>query len=780
MKILKHQFLWFSAALLALALPAASEPRPDLADNEEIIIDEEIYTEESETPAEQGARPVMASAPGMVRTGTRSVRAGAAPVAGAMTQQQGRGVVSRQPGNLQPAFNSGRVVSGRSAVNTGQVNANTAQRSATTSRPTANAATPRSGEIHSRTTGRTGAVQTAPAADSARTISARTPGTTASGVNTARASVITSVNKASPAAARRSNNTARNATADVVDPSVEKYSKMRQEVENLKTEMNINNDKAEVYAQVYDNCEARFFGCMDDICERVSDEMGRCACSPNADTYKENAEALKQAKIDLQDTVQNIQYLGLTAEEVNSLFTITEAEGALEANQFGGGDQSELKKMIMGIRDNIPDINNLSSTSSGILTSSTGWNLDADFSIMTDMNSFTFGNVKGNQFNDISGMTGGDLYKSAKNVCQTIMNECKKNKVDVDLMQAKYDVEVGKACVDYKGMLEDQTQSLKTLNRNAKYMLERARFSVHQNKNALDLKGCVLEIDKCMQDDFVCGKDYKKCLDPTGQYISVDSKVVPGADLPVGQIRLWGARKSAVNYSELAGLGATSKDIVSVNGAAGSTNYLVNMLTSKVGEIDKLTGNATSGYCAGVMRQCQRFSYDSNAQYNSNNLVIKNYVYMALPKIMSAQDTMISNYRTQCTTDLKQCYQTQLLTFNTGQYYGGQINGSQLTWAHLNSALYACDNIGLSCAFTVFSGADNLGETDSSATAKQCPRYIKCDAEKGTCDNKATFDADGSAQICSRSMMINLIQGLLQCNGTYPKTWEPDNNAVCK
>ncbi|MDR2685397.1 MAG: hypothetical protein LBB23_01335 [Rickettsiales bacterium] len=572
-----------------------------------------------------------------------------------------------------------------------------------------------------------------------------------------------------------------NSTSSSTDPNLAKQAQMRQDLENLKVEIELDNEKTELAAQVHDSCEIQFFGCMDNICAVVSDELGRCACSPNADVYKSNQESLKTALLELQDTVQNIQYIGLTAEEVASLFKQTEAEITLSSQPgwYEGKDGTDLKNMILSKYANIEalKIGETKTQTSGVLTGdSWGFGIDLNLFDADVVSSGLFGTAK-NAFNDISGMTGGDIYKSAKNTCMSILTQCKNRKidsdssfvktqlVDTDVIQARYDVEVGKACFEYKDYLIEQTNSLKTMNRNARMMLERARFQVAQSKNAFDLKGCVNEIDKCMQDDFVCGKNYKRCLDPTSQYISVDSKVVPGADLPAGQYILWGSSKDKVNYSALSGLAESSS-----NPKINKKNPMVAMLLERVGKIGE-SGNATSGYCAEPMKQCQRYSYTADTtdgkKFNEDNDVIKNYLYTALPKIMAEQNAFVANFQTQCTTDLKQCYQQQLNALNINSW-GGQIPGSSLTWSNLSSALYACDSIGQACAYSVFSGEDNIrfGVDAPDDANAPCARSVKLN-EEGT--PTYTFATSKSALTCSKGMAMTLVRGLVQCSdNNYP------------
>ena len=75
-----------------------------------------------------------------------------------------------------------------------------------------------------------------------------------------------------------------------------------------------------------DFCKAQYTACMDNFCNVLDDNQGRCSCSANLSNYAETEAALKEATERLQDVAQQIQYIGLTADQVESLFTETAAE----------------------------------------------------------------------------------------------------------------------------------------------------------------------------------------------------------------------------------------------------------------------------------------------------------------------------------------------------------------------------------------------------------------------------------------------------------------------
>lgn len=741
MKLPNRRFLLTSVAVLALALPASSEPLFWYTDAEEYY--EEPVEEYAEEPIEQ-IQPVQVMKPVIGASASNAAKSGragiAAPVATTMAQRANTARSRQQV--FSPSTPGGRNVSSRAATTSrSAVPMQTQQRArTTTSRSAVRTPTSARGQTQSRSVN--------PRATIGRATQQLSTFKPAVPAEAPTAPTTTSARAVAPQAAT-SNASAGNrntATARKIDNALDAKS----DIELLQQELDIATETAALNAQIFDTCQTQYFGCMDDICTSVNDELGRCACSPKtADIYKETQDALKEANLALQDSVRNIQYLGLSQDEVISLFEQTEAELALTQYKMGDADKSELRKMITDIGANLPDYTieppaNLSMLGGAFLNVE---GLDLNLTL-------GFGGTK-QSFSDISNMSSQNLYNASKEKCQTILTDCQKKKVDIELLQSKYDIEIGKSCVVFRDSLEEQVNNMKNMNRNAQILLERARFQVAQSKNSLDLKGCVTELDKCMIDDYVCGKDYSKCIDVTGRWVSVNGDVVAGADLVLMQHYLWNGPKNSVDFSVLAGM-SKAED--------GTTNPrqsvpVVSMLTDRIGKVGS-DGYVTEGYCAGVMKQCQRYSYNSDGKtYNENNDVVKNYLYQALPKIMAAQDTFIAEYQTQCVSDLKSCYQTQLAAMTGGYYSYGGSTSAAVSVNMLNTLLASCDSIGLSCAYAVFSGSDNVflqtDTTYAASAAAACKRQFNANYDE--------YSNAPNANNCIRNVSTIPLRGLITC-----------------
>lgn len=448
-------------------------------------------------------------------------------------------------------------------------------------------------------------------------------------------------------------------------------------------------------AQLTDYCKSQYVACMDNFCNVLDDNQGRCSCSANLDNYAETEAALKQATEALQDVALQIQYIGLSADEVETLFTQTEAELQMQTTT----DSSQLKKDLDAIKTLIVDVKN------GDTTNSTGLSFDLsgllDFTIDStgfDLTSF-FGGLMGNS-NSISNQRGADLFKTASSRCKAaVLNTCAAQGVDTALITNSYDLEIDKACIAYERSLTDANDQMSSTVRNAKSVLQRARLMVAQQKNQYDLRGCVNALDDCMQDDFVCGDDYENCLDPTGKYI-VNGEVVvgslpgePGAVQEEEQYKIKkGALYSVWEYGEANTSGDkcnawvpetpttdTDEEGTSTNGVCkgtlsdyvdstlwssttsmsskiNSTN-MSDFLQNKIGYHDDNEGR-DYGMCMSVLNRCQNLTYEGSGQnkkYIVDNQVVREYLMRTLVQIKSAQDTVLSDYAEQCITDIATC-----------------------------------------------------------------------------------------------------------------------------
>ena len=276
-------------------------------------------------------------------------------------------------------------------------------------------------------------------------------------------------------------------------------------------------------AELTDYCKAQYAACMDNYCNILDDNQGRCSCSKNIKNYEKTEQTLAQATEDFQNVVQQIRYIGLTSDQIEALFTETEAELTMKSTT----DSSRLKNSLDSIKKKIVDVSTPSAASnvtSGLTLDMNGL-LTADFSAGFDLNSFLNMN---NNSTSVSNQRGEQLYKTAANRCKNaVLNSCTTQGIDANVITNAYDLEIDKQCVLYERSLNDANAEMKQNVTNAATILQQARLLLAQNKNSYDLRGCIAAIDSCMQDEYICGADYELCLDPTGKYLA-NGEIVKG------------------------------------------------------------------------------------------------------------------------------------------------------------------------------------------------------------------------------------------------------------
>lgn len=408
--------------------------------------------------------------------------------------------------------------------------------------------------------------------------------------------------------------------------------------------------------ELTDYCKAQYTACMDNFCDVLDDNQGRCSCSKNVKNYEKTENALKAATEELQEVAQKIQYIGLTADEISTLFTETEAENAMR----GVSDSSEIKSSLDKIKSMIVDVKTGSASAIG---DTAGISLDLSnlLSFNIDSTGFDLSALFGTQSqttSSIGNQRGEALYKTAAARCKSaVLTQCTAQGVDAGVIVNSYDVEIDKQCILYERALTDSNTQMSATVRNAKTVLQKARLMVAQQKNQYDLRGCISALDSCMQDDYVCGTDYEYCLDPSGKYIvdgtiSVGSK--PGSPKAYSASGLYATWNGTTNHPWDIGTtaGNLSAYIGDSNGVQKTVdNDMVKYLKYKMGYNEN---GKNYGMCMSVLNKCQNYTYEGNTFKPDSDVVVQ-YFYRVLPRIRVAQDNLLSNYAATCISDVQSC-----------------------------------------------------------------------------------------------------------------------------
>jgi hypothetical protein len=430
---------------------------------------------------------------------------------------------------------------------------------------------------------------------------------------------------------------------------------------------------------------------MDNYCNVLDDNQGRCSCSKNLKNYQKVEEALAAATESFQDTVQKIKYIGLTGDQVTSLFAETEAELEMKSTS----DSSQLKNSLDAIKSKIIDASSTKTSSNN--TSNVSFDLSGllDFDLSSGFDLGSFLNMNNSSSSNVSNQRGEQLYKTAMARCKTtVLNSCTAQGIEANIITNSYDLEIDKQCIAYERNLNDANDEMRNNVRNATTILQQARLMLAQNKNSYDLRGCVAAIDSCMQDEYVCGADYELCLDPTGKYLANGAIVkggTPGVsggsprnNTPItdDNIENWTSNGmyelyATWNYGSSGSLNAWGGgkdenlggyvDEKLTDWASGSnytktaaSNDLATYLLQKIGYIDK--DDKVHGMCASAMKQCQDYAFSSRStsskNYKPDNEVVRQYLLSALTKIKLQQDAIISDYAEDCRSDVSSCLST--------------------------------------------------------------------------------------------------------------------------
>lgn len=438
-------------------------------------------------------------------------------------------------------------------------------------------------------------------------------------------------------------------------------------------------------AQMTDYCKAQYTSCMDNYCNVLDDNQGRCSCSKNIKNYVTVENALKEAGEELQDVAQQIQYIGLSADDIETLFSETEAE--LQMTSMGedsttlATDLDNIKKLLLEPKEIKASASSAVSANNdvlGLLNVNTAMNVD---STLGGLWMFDFGGGKNSESASINNQRGEQLYNTAKKRCTTaVLNSCMEQGVNTDVVSNAYDMEIDKQCVAYERSLKDANDAMNNTVRNAKNVLQRARLLVRQQKNAYDLRGCVTALDSCMQDEFVCGADYENCLDPSGRYIvngavvvgSTPGQLITEAGLEAGYTYDTKTLHATWNYADscnawlpivsntddtcvptlakyIENTLATDENLPSTPGDTMSS-----FLQYKIGYHDNKDGR-NYGMCMSVLNKCQDITYDKGGAYIPNNPVVREYLQRTLTQIKVAQDEILADYAENCIADVSSC-----------------------------------------------------------------------------------------------------------------------------
>ena len=253
----------------------------------------------------------------------------------------------------------------------------------------------------------------------------------------------------------------------------------------------------------YEQCKSAYFTCMDQFCQLKNDDYRRCSCSNRVFDLEEIRDVMQDANDQLTVFTENLDVVGMTAEQATAMKTASEGENALTA------DTSASKQLLQAIMNSIRG---------------------EDASVggkYSDLNSITlsfdtvnaFGTADAGQI--IATYNGQNLYNAVYPQCrEAVRADC----TDAQLQRAitAYLMAVEQDCNTVEAAIENQQKEMKSAVRESSALLDLARVENRQNHNSSDMATCLTNVENAILSEEVCGSGYHKCLD-NGEFIDVST-----------------------------------------------------------------------------------------------------------------------------------------------------------------------------------------------------------------------------------------------------------------
>ncbi|MDW3024552.1 MAG: hypothetical protein R8N50_02585 [Alphaproteobacteria bacterium] len=229
---------------------------------------------------------------------------------------------------------------------------------------------------------------------------------------------------------------------------------------------------------VNEECQQKFYGCMDSFCMLENGTGGRCLCSnknKELDTVLEEIEKLDQQTYQMATYgVERIE-MGEDAEAVIAKANAV-AQSVIE--NADGGVEKKRKTLDLSLWEDVIE--------------------EVEFEDV-------FG---GDTASIIDGKEGDALYSESLNICRAQIPECAS---DMQMLQLMYVQNIKSDCTAYENSLKQQKKSSAQKLVAAERALREAALEQFRTANKYDLGQCTVEFKKCMQSTGGCGDDFSKC-----------------------------------------------------------------------------------------------------------------------------------------------------------------------------------------------------------------------------------------------------------------------------
>lgn len=388
----------------------------------------------------------------------------------------------------------------------------------------------------------------------------------------------------------------------------------------------------------YAKCREAYATCMDQFCANANDTYRRCICSARYDEFRNTENAIDQAlNLLAQFEDNNLNAVGLSAEEVAAMYSATEGEMAIKNDTSAAANMlAEISDLLSG-KSSSTSSSGTSGTSLGLLTV----DFTSDLGDIWGEGSSSSSIFSTSSGVDLASLTGQDLFNEASKQCLELVADSCENNATLTMARSAYSIMITQDCNLYEKNINSQKESLEQTVRTAEKYLREARLEEYQSHNSADVNECIASVRNAIQSDAACGANYSRCLDYTGAYINQST----------------GEAIYSPRLFQLADLitlpGVNASDATDVLGANPEFNSFL---------------DSRRMFAETALDSCRDMA----------DIVWEEFKRQALIEIAQAQDEKIEEVKMSCVSTMAECYDTQtgaLQDFdNTTSQYTGVIS----------------------------------------------------------------------------------------------------------
>ncbi len=380
----------------------------------------------------------------------------------------------------------------------------------------------------------------------------------------------------------------------------------------------------------YTQCTNAYNTCMDQFCGKSNDTYRRCFCSSRLTEFQATESALDEARsLLIQFQNNSLEVIGNSAAEVDAMYNASIGEEAIKNDTSTAQDTlNEISDLLSG------------KTTAGNNSNSLGI-LDLDLSFTSDIGDIFSGGSSGNVFGgastDLIDLSGERLYEEAHKQCADLVQDSCSSAAIASMATSSYGILINQDCNLYEKSIDAKKEAVETTVAEAERILRDARLEEYRSNNSADVNECITAVKEAITGDAVCGTNYIKCLDNTGQYMNATTGE------PIYSPALF-------QLVEVITLGESNSDVLSSN--RDFDEYL---------ESKKI-------FAEPALSTCQDIS----------EVVWEEFKRSAIIEIAQAQDAAIQSVKDSCVQTMADCYNTQ-----TGALENFSASAAEITSANI-------------------------------------------------------------------------------------------------